>query len=132
MTELLKIASMAAAYDLPVVPHASGPYSYHFVVSQHNCPFQEYLANSPDGKTVLPVFGDLFLNEPIPEKGYLDVSILDKPGFGLELNPSARLIDATGLLGMSPSRSLTQGKERRQSILEEIIDHAQMTGDHAN
>jgi L-alanine-DL-glutamate epimerase-like enolase superfamily enzyme len=27
MTELLKVAAMAAAYDLPVVPHASGPYS---------------------------------------------------------------------------------------------------------
>ena len=25
MTELLKISAMAAAYDLPVVPHGSGP-----------------------------------------------------------------------------------------------------------
>lgn len=107
MTELLKIAAMAAAYDLPVVPHASGPYSYHFVVSQHNCPFQEYLANSPDGKSVDPVFGDLFLNEPIPVKGYLDISVLDKPGFGLELNPNAKLVDATGLLGMGrPTNAL--------------------------
>jgi len=59
MTELIKISAMAAAYDIPVVPHASGPYSYHFVVSQANSPFQEYLANSPDGKSVLPVFGNL-------------------------------------------------------------------------
>jgi UDP-N-acetylglucosamine/UDP-N-acetylgalactosamine diphosphorylase len=128
MTELLKIAAMAAAYDLPVVPHASGPYSYHFVVSQHNCPFQEYLANSPDGKSVMPVFGDLFLNEPIPDKGYLDVSILDKPGFGLELNPNARLIDATNLLGMGkPSRALSvsQTKEERKAIWE-----GAMSGDH--
>ncbi|KAG0161338.1 hypothetical protein PDIDSM_8872 [Penicillium digitatum] len=87
MTELLKVSAMAAAYDLPVVPHASGPYSYHFVVSQSNSPFQEYLANSADGHIVEPVFGNLFLNEPIPTKGYLDVSVLDKPGFGLELNP---------------------------------------------
>ncbi|KAF2731583.1 nucleotide-diphospho-sugar transferase [Polyplosphaeria fusca] len=106
MTELLKIAAMAAAYDIPVVPHASGPYSYHFVVSQANSPFQEYLANSPDGKSVLPVFGDLFLNEPIPTKGYLDVAELDKPGFGLELNPNARLIDATNILNPAPARSL--------------------------
>jgi len=106
LTELLKISAMAAAYDLPVVPHASGPYSYHFVVSQANCPFQEYLANSPDGKSVLPVFGNLFTNEPIPTKGYLDVTELDKPGFGLELNPSAPLIDAAGVLNPPPSRSL--------------------------
>ncbi|ORY12390.1 nucleotide-diphospho-sugar transferase [Clohesyomyces aquaticus] len=106
MTELLKVAAMAAAYDIPVVPHASGPYSYHFVVSQANSPFQEYLANSPDGKSVLPVFGDLFINEPIPTKGYLDVSQLDKPGFGLELNPKARLIDAMNILNPAPARPL--------------------------
>jgi len=106
LTELLKIASMAAAYDIPVVPHASGPYSYHFVVSQANSPFQEYLANSPDGKTVHPVFGNLFTNEPIPTKGYLDVSELDKPGFGLEINPSAPLIDATHILNPAPGRTL--------------------------
>jgi L-rhamnonate dehydratase len=106
LTELLKVSAQAAAYDIPVVPHASGPYSYHFVVSQTNSPFQEYLANSPDGQSVLPVFGNLFLNEPIPEKGYLDVSVLDKPGFGLEINPSAPLIDAAGILNPAPSRSL--------------------------
>lgn len=41
MTELLKVAAMASAYDVHVVPHASGPYSYHFVVSQSNSPFQD-------------------------------------------------------------------------------------------
>ncbi|KAK5171170.1 uncharacterized protein LTR77_004314 [Saxophila tyrrhenica] len=106
MTELLKVSAMAAAYDLPVVPHASGPYSYHFVVAQTNSPFQEYLANSPDGKSVLPVFGNLFTNEPIPTRGYLDVSELDKPGFGLEINPAAGLIDATKVLNPAPSKSL--------------------------
>ncbi|GAB7355168.1 hypothetical protein MBLNU459_g5735t1 [Dothideomycetes sp. NU459] len=106
LTELLKVTGHAAAYDIPVVPHASGPYSYHFVVSQANCPFQEYLANSPDGKSVLPVFGNLFINEPIPHKGYLDVSVLDKPGFGLELNPSAPLIDAARILNPAPLKAL--------------------------
>jgi L-alanine-DL-glutamate epimerase-like enolase superfamily enzyme len=109
---------MAAAYDIPVIPHASGPYSYHFVVSQHNSPFQEYLANSPDGKSVLPVFGDLFLNEPIPNQGYLDVSVLDKPGFGLELNPNARLVDATGMLGMKPQKSLSLHVEKEPAKLD--------------
>lgn len=116
MTELLKVSAMAAAYDLPVVPHASGPYSYHFVVSQANAPFQEYLANSPDGKSVMPVFGNLFTNEPIPSKGYLDVSELDRPGFGLEINPQAPLIDASRVLNPAPARGLpapaqAQGKQ---------------------
>ena len=75
---------------MPVVPHASSSYSYHFVLSQPNTPFQEYLANSPDGKSVLPVFGDLFLDEPIPVNGKLTIADLDRPGFGLTLNPAAR------------------------------------------
>ena len=73
--------------------------------------FQEYLANSPDGKSVLPVFGNLFINEPIPTKGYLAVSELDKPGFGLELNPSAPLIDAANILNPAPARSLPPPSE---------------------
>jgi L-rhamnonate dehydratase len=57
---------------------------------------------------VLPVFGDLFLDEPIPVKGYLDVSQLDKPGFGLTLNPAARLIPAQYLLTPNPERPIGQ------------------------
>ena len=34
MTELLQIAAHASAYDMPVMPHGSGPYSYHFIASQ--------------------------------------------------------------------------------------------------
>jgi L-rhamnonate dehydratase len=90
MTELLRVAALAASYDVPVVPHASSAYSYHFVMSQPNTPFQEYLANSPDGKSVLPVFGDLFVDEPVPMNGFLTAADLDKPGFGLTLNPAAR------------------------------------------
>lgn len=59
----------------------------------------------------MPVFGDLFLNEPIPEKGYLDVGVLDKPGFGLELNPRARLLPVIGILSPAPQRSLSTKDE---------------------
>jgi len=89
MTELLKISAHAAAYDLPVVPHGSGPYSYHFVMSQTHSPFCEYVANSPDGRSTQPVFGKLFLNEPVPANGRIDVG--DAPGFGLDLNPAVKL-----------------------------------------
>jgi L-alanine-DL-glutamate epimerase-like enolase superfamily enzyme len=69
ITDLLKGGTMASAFAIPVVQHASGPYSYHFVVSQSNTLVEQYVANSPDGKVVTPVFEDLFLNEPIPKKG---------------------------------------------------------------
>ena len=89
LTELLRIAAHAAAYDLPVVPHGSGPYSYQFVMATTNAPFCEYVANSPDGRSVLPVFGPLFTNEPVPVDGRISVG--DSPGFGLEINPAAEL-----------------------------------------
>ena len=64
------------------------------------------MLGSADGKSVLPVFGNLFTNEPIPTKGFLDVTELDKPGFGLEVNVAAPLIDATRVLNPDPPRSL--------------------------
>jgi len=38
------------------------------------------------------VFGNLFTNEPLPIDGKIDISVLNKPGFGLELNPDVVLI----------------------------------------
>ncbi|KAF7517012.1 hypothetical protein G7054_g13948 [Neopestalotiopsis clavispora] len=120
LTELLKVSAMAAAYDIPVVPHASGPYSYHFVISQPNTPFQEYLANSPDGKSVLPVFGDLFLDEPIPTQGFLTSADLDKPGFGLTLNPAVRskLISSDYLLAPPPTAGLKPAEPAKEEAKE--------------
>lgn len=115
MTEILRIAHHAAAYDIPVVPHASGPYSYHFVISQPNTPFHEYLANSPDSKSVLPVFGNLFIDEPVPTKGYLNTTILDKPGFGLTINPKIELIEGDSLFNPSPERVLYLEQEKRMN-----------------
>ena len=47
-------------------------------------------ANSPDGKSVHPSFGNLFTNEVLPINGRVDLG--DEPGFGLELNPNAELV----------------------------------------
>lgn len=83
LTELLRISAHAAAYDIPVIPHGSGPYSYHFIASQPHSPFCEYVAASPDGRSIRPVFGDLFVGEDLPANGRLKVS--PKPGFGMEI-----------------------------------------------
>jgi L-rhamnonate dehydratase len=74
LTELLRIAAHASAYDIPVVPHGSGPYSYHFIASQTGPAFCEYVAASPDGRSIRPVFGDLFTGEDLPAEGRLTVS----------------------------------------------------------
>ncbi|KAJ7079440.1 mandelate racemase muconate lactonizing enzyme family protein [Mycena belliarum] len=118
LTELLKIAAQAAAYDIPVVPHASGAYSYHFVVSQANCPFQEYLNNSPDGTfgpgnrgALPPVFGTLFESEPTPVGGKLQITQLDSEvgGFGLVVSQRARqsiLVPGNALVNPTVARPL--------------------------
>lgn len=38
---------MAAAHDLPVVPHGSSVYSYHLQFAFNNCPVAEYINLSP-------------------------------------------------------------------------------------
>jgi len=90
LTEILRIAAHASAYDTPVVPHGSGPYSYHFIASQTGPAFCEYVAASPDGRTIQPVFGDLFVGEPMPVNGKMTVP--DAPGFGMELRDRGMLV----------------------------------------
>lgn len=90
MTELLRIAAHASAYDIPVVPHGSGPYSYHFIASQTGPAFCEYVAASPDGRTIQPVFGDLFEGEQVPENGRLRLNAA--PGFGMRLASRETLV----------------------------------------
>lgn len=84
LTELLRISALAAAYDIPVVPHGSGAYSYHFVITQPHCPFCEYLNTSPDCKSFPAVFGDMFENEVLPQNG--KIRLTDEPGWGLHLD----------------------------------------------
>ena len=90
LTETLRIAAHAAAYDTPVIPHGSGPYSYHFIASQPGPAFCEYVAASPDGRTILPVFGDLFVGEPVPIAGRM--TIPDTPGFGMDIRDRGVLV----------------------------------------
>ena len=47
----------------------------------------EFIMMSEKGDTIEPNFGAVFLNEPLPEQGY--ITLPDTPGFGLELNRDA-------------------------------------------
>lgn len=101
LTELIKVASHAAAYDIPVVPHGSGPYSFQAIITFPNSPFCEYIANSPDGKAIHPSFGDLFLDEPLPVNGVVTLDE-NKYGFGMTLNPAANLVPFTAFFNADP------------------------------
>ncbi|MDQ3687965.1 MAG: L-rhamnonate dehydratase [Acidobacteriota bacterium] len=87
LTEARRIVAMASAYDIPVIPHGSSVFSYHMQYAFTNCPIAEFLVMSPGADRIVPLFGDLFVNEPVPKDGYLDLT--DAPGWGVELNKSA-------------------------------------------
>lgn len=84
ITEARKIAAMAAAYDIPVVPHGSGVFSLHFQMAFTNTPFQEVIVVSPDGMEIVPPFGALFAGDPLPEHGQIRPP--DRPGWGITLD----------------------------------------------
>ncbi|MGI8566920.1 MAG: L-rhamnonate dehydratase [Pyrinomonadaceae bacterium] len=84
LTEARRIVAMASAYDIPVIPHGSSVFSYHMQYAFTNCPIAEFLIMSPGADKIVPLFGDLFVNEPVPKDGYLDLT--DAPGWGVELN----------------------------------------------
>ncbi|HVG37677.1 MAG TPA: L-rhamnonate dehydratase [Pyrinomonadaceae bacterium] len=87
LTEARRIVAMAAAYDIPVIPHGSSVFSYHMQYAFRNCPLAEFLIMSPGADKIVPLFGDLFVDEPLPKDGYLDLT--DAPGWGVELNRDA-------------------------------------------
>ncbi len=89
MTETLRIAAMASAYDMIVIPHCSGVYAYNFGISSTLTPFNEFINLSPKGDEIVPVFGKIFTNEPVPVNG--EVTLSDKPGFGAEFNKEVEL-----------------------------------------
>lgn len=91
ITELLKISAMAEARGKLVIPHGSSVYSYHFVITRQNSPFAEFLMMAPRADEVVPMFHPQLLDEPVPVKGRLKASALDRPGFGVRLNPAGKL-----------------------------------------
>lgn len=86
ITEARKIWAMAAAYNLPVIPHAGQLHNYHLVMAHLNSPMAEYFpapaeGGAPDDDTL---FWELFVGEPRAEGGF--VRLPEKPGLGLEFN----------------------------------------------
>lgn len=79
LTELKKIAAMASAFGLPVIPHGVGAPTYHFVISTPNCPRAEFVDIFAQGGR------PLLHGEPQPKNGVVELS--DAPGFGYELDP---------------------------------------------
>jgi L-alanine-DL-glutamate epimerase-like enolase superfamily enzyme len=81
LSEVCKIVDLAAAHDVPVMPHRGGmAWSLHLMVARPNCPMAEGLVLTEEEAEY-----SLFEGEPVPVDGRLDVS--EAPGFGLTLRP---------------------------------------------
>jgi len=87
ISEAQKVWAMAAAHDLPVIPHAGQAHNYHLVIAHLNSPIAEYFPPPPAG--VLPdmneAFWHTFDGEPLARDGH--VRLPGTPGMGLQLNP---------------------------------------------
>ena len=83
LTETLKIAALATAHDLVVIPHGhSTPAGIHFSVAQSpiHTPYQEYLVK-------WNAINQHFLAHPLHPRGGM-IEPPDRPGMGMDLDPA--------------------------------------------
>jgi L-rhamnonate dehydratase len=87
ITQARKIAALAEAYSVPVIPHAGQMHNYHVVMASLNSPMAEYFP-VVDVEVGNELFWYIFNGEPKAKDGFID---LDKkvPGLGLTINETA-------------------------------------------
>lgn len=85
LTELRRIAAMAAAYDIPVIPHGGGSRDcVHFIMATPNSPWAELFMPAPGGPPeVYRMYEEEYQITRGPEGIYTRPS--DKPGFGWDI-----------------------------------------------
>jgi L-rhamnonate dehydratase len=85
LTELRRIAALAAAYDIPVIPHTGGTFDcIHFVMATPNAPWAELFIPPPGGpKEVYSRYEEDNQITRGPEGVYARPS--DRPGFGWDI-----------------------------------------------
>ena len=86
LSELRHIYRYARSRGVDFVPHASSVYGYHFLWAHPEIPYGEFVVVSDDGSEPVPMYGPLFLDEPLPARGRIRIS--DRPGFGVEVDRS--------------------------------------------
>ena len=87
ITQARKIAALAEAYSVPVIPHAGQMHNYHVVMASLNSPLAEYFP-VVEVEVGNELFWYIFHGEPRAKNGFID---LDEktPGLGLTINEEA-------------------------------------------
>jgi len=84
LTQARKIAALAEAYAVPVVPHAGQMHNFHVVMASLNSPMAEFF---PPVKVEVgnELFWYIFKGEPKPKAGSIDLDD-SVPGLGLTID----------------------------------------------
>jgi len=84
ITQARKIAALAEAYSVPVIPHAGQMHNYHVVMASLNSPMAEYFPRV-DVEVGNELFWYIFRGEPIAKGGSIDLDD-NVPGLGLTID----------------------------------------------
>ena len=87
ITQARKIAALAEAYSVPVIPHAGQMHNYHVVMASLNSPMAEYFP-VVDVEVGNELFWYIFDGEPKAKDGFIDLDE-NVPGLGLTINETA-------------------------------------------
>ena len=82
-----KIAALAEAHQIPVIPHAGQMHNYHVVMASLNSPMAEYFP-PVDVEVGNELFWYIFKGEPVAKNGFIDLDE-NTPGLGLTIDEKA-------------------------------------------
>jgi L-rhamnonate dehydratase len=87
ITQARKIAALAEAHSVPVIPHAGQMHNYHVVMASLNSPMAEYFPMI-DVEVGNELFWYIFKGEPKAKGGFIDLDE-NLPGLGLTIDEKA-------------------------------------------
>jgi L-alanine-DL-glutamate epimerase-like enolase superfamily enzyme len=87
LTQARKIAALAEAHSIPVIPHAGQMHNYHVVMASLNSPMAEFFP-PVDVEVGNELFWYIFKGEPTPRDGFIDLDA-NTSGLGLTVDEEA-------------------------------------------
>ena len=95
ISQARKIAALAEAHSVPVIPHAGQMHNYHVVMASLNSPMAEYFP-PVDVEVGNELFWYIFHGEPRAKDGFIDLDE-NTPGLGLTINEAGlKQFEVTG------------------------------------
>lgn len=87
ISQARKIAALAEAHEVPVIPHAGQMHNFHIVMASLNSPMAEFFP-IVDVEVGNELFWYIFEGEPTPKDGYIELNE-ELPGLGVVVNEAA-------------------------------------------